>query len=179
MKKASYIHSEDTLGSYLAVEHLIEGGGRNIAFVCGSLDKNEVYRRRFYGYKAAVEEYGLTLAEENIFETEETFGAGYDVTRKISERKGIDAIFFSYSEGALGALKYLNNRKEIPGEMKIITFGNTDAWEYTIPSLTSADQQVAYKGRLAIDMIIDKINGKDKFKREVSIPVKIIKRETT
>lgn len=176
---ASYIHSEDTLGSYLAVEHLIERGSRNIAFVCGSLDRNEVYRRRFYGYKAAVEEYGLPLIEENIFETEETFRGGYDVTRTISERGGIDAIFFSYSEGALGALKYLNGRKDIPDEMKIIAFGNNDAWEYTIPSLTSTDQQAAHKGRLAIDMIIDKICGGREYKREISIPVKIRERETT
>ena len=177
--EASYIHSEDTLGSYLAVEHIIERGSKNIAFVCGSLDKKEEYRRRFYGYKAAVEEYGLALTEENIFETEETFSAGYDVARKISERGEIDAIFFSYSEGALGALKYLNGRKQIPEEMKIIAFGNNDAWEYTIPSLTSTDQQVTYKGRLAIDMIIDKIHGGKEYKRERSIPVKIRKRETT
>ncbi len=179
LKEASYIHSEDTLGSYLAVEHLIERGSRRIAFVCGTLDENEVYRRRFYGYKAAIEEYGLALTEENIVETEESFRGGYDATRRICESGEADAIFFSYSEGALGALKYLNGRREIPGEMKIIAFGDTQAWEYTIPSLTSTDQQVSYKGELAVDMIIDKIGGSKKFKREVSIPVKIRVRETT
>ncbi len=179
LKEASYIHSEDTLGSYLAVEHLIERGSRSVAFVCGSLDENEVYRRRFYGYKAAIEEYGLALTEENIVETEESFRGGYDATRRICESGEADAIFFSYSEGALGALKYLNGRREIPGGMKIIAFGDTQAWEYTIPSLTSTDQQVSYKGELAVDMIIDKIGGSKKFKREVSIPVKIRERETT
>lgn len=180
LQKASYIYSEDTLGSYLAVEHLIERGSRNIAFICGSLEENEVHRRRFYGYKAAVEEYGLRLLEENIFETDETFASGYDITESIVKREDIDSIFFAYSEGAFGSLKYLNKAKvKIPDKISIIAFGDVEAWNYTIPSLSSVDQQVEYKGRLAIDMMIDKISGKKKYNREVSIPIKIIERETT
>ena len=177
---ASYIHSEDTLGSYMAVEHLIEKGYKNIALVCGDLESNEVHRRRFYGYKAAIEEYGLKLAEENIFQTRETFSGGYEAAKKILAHKDIDAMFFTYSEGAFGALKCLNKRdKKIPEELGIISFGNMDAWEYTTPSLTSVDQQIGYKGKLAIEMMMDKINKKGKYSREASIPIKIIERETT
>ena len=178
--RASYIHSEDTLGSYLAVEHLIEKGYKNIAFVSGNLEENEVYRRRFYGYKAAIEEYGLRLTEDYIFQTEEGFSSGYDITSEIIKNKEIDAIFFTYSEGALGSLRYLNkNSVRVPEELGVISFGNLDAWEYTTPSLTSIDQQICHKGKIAVKMMMDKINKNTEYPREISIPVKIIKRETT
>lgn len=176
---ASYIHSEDTLGSYLAIEHLIERGYRNIAFAGGDLETDEVYRRRFFGYKAALEEYGLKLLEENIYQGSTGFKGGYDTASDIVTAE-MDAVFFANPESAFGALKYFNKKGcNIPEGLGVIAFGEARVWEYTVPALSSVDLHMERKGSSAIDMILDKINNTGVYKREISIPVEVRERETT
>ena len=169
----NYINSDDTIGGFEATETLIKNGCKNIAFV-GSEDV-EIHSRRYLGYQSALMEYSLEY--EKLYLEENSYEGGIRVGELIAKEdiQGLCVATDIMAFGIISTLKKLG--KNIPKDIKIIGFANIDSCKYTSPTLSSVDLNFTEKGRLAVQMIFDEINGIN-FLRNQSIDLNIVTRES-
>ncbi|MNY09091.1 Catabolite control protein A [compost metagenome] len=101
----STITIDDHKGAYLATEHLINEGYKNIYHFSG--DQNlEIYQNRLSGYKSALTAYKLPVIEENIINTGSSIEEGIHAMKSVWKRKiKPDAIFSASDFTALGVCK--------------------------------------------------------------------------
>lgn len=177
VENVGYINSEDTLGAYLATEQLIKSGVLEPCIL--TVKENEISNRRYLGYLTCLEDYGIEFKEEMLIEIQkEDFLEGKLVGATLGY-KGIKGILCTSDILALGILKSLYNFKiPVPQEIKVIGFDNLTGSEYTNPSLTTVDTGSFKKGEKACELLIKLIDGVEIKKYEISIEIKIIKRET-
>jgi DNA-binding LacI/PurR family transcriptional regulator len=172
--KFNYINSDDTLGGFEATEILLKSNCKNIAFI-GSKDV-EIHNRRYLGYQSALEEYFLDCNQ--IFQGVNSFEGGKQIGKLIAI-KNIDGLCISNDIMALGVMTSLKKLgKEIPQDVKIISFANIDSCKYVTPTLSSVDLNFQEKGEIAVQMIFYKIENIC-FLKNQSVDLKIIIREST
>ncbi|GAB6189276.1 LacI family DNA-binding transcriptional regulator [Marinitoga arctica] len=174
----------DTVGidnyhsSYMGIKYLFKKGHKNILFVQG--DK-EIYSARIR--KKAVldfsKKYNINL---KILESNFEFDGGYKPVKEylIRNKKDFTAIFFSNDQMALGGMKAIyESGYVIPEDISILGFDDDKYSKYLYPSLTTIRQPRDDMGKIAAQLIIDRITGKgSKVKRKILLPTEIIERNS-
>ena len=114
-----------------------------------------------------------TTGEGNIVTGDHGVATGYNnaVTAKYGLAQGNDSV-------ATGVIRGLSeNEYKVPGDVSIIGFNDTVVSQYTIPPLTSIGVQVEELGKVAVDLVIEKIKGRN-YSKLVIIPTKFIERDS-
>lgn len=176
-------------GGYLATEHLIKKGHRDIGFISAPLSR---YSRTkvFEGFLACLDKYGVTVKKEFIRlapSEKEVSGQIFEyqngknlVKDLLKERSFPSALFCINDMTAFGVIQQLQkNGIKIPEDVSVIGFDNIDISEMVTPSLTTIDQCTFEMGRLAAEALIKSI--KDKTRKPVSTLLQptLIEREST
>lgn len=170
----STIGIDDENGGYLAAKHLLDNGHRNIALVASNVNLDGPIRRRYLGYKRAMEEFGLSVPDHLILLEDLSFDGGYRVGRKLLERTDITAVFAVADVMAFGILKALHEaKKQIPEELSIVGFDNAKGCEYSKPALTSVDQPVYDRGRMAVEALVEAIREENPVLTHKTLPVSL------
>lgn len=117
---------------------------------------------------------------EGIKSHKDAYGACYTM---IEKNQLPDAIFVSGDEKALGVLKALNEKGiAIPKAIQVVGFDNIPISEFTVPSLTTVEQNANDLAAKAIEILIGRINeethDKGELKKIIFDP-KLIRRHTT
>ena len=171
------IVNDNYTGAYLSVKHLLENGYTSIAHFSGSLSIN-VYRERFEGYKAALEEAGIEFNERFVFENSITRETGRRNVEIALNKLGADAIFSSGDFSALGALERLKELDvKVPEEFGVTGFANEPFAELMHPSLTSVEQNTREMGNRIAQTVIKSMTGESE--EDISIAVELIVRESS
>lgn len=158
---ATKISTNDYTGAFMATEHLIQQGYRNIAHIKGQKSSSNS-TPRLKGYQAALNKHGLksnnSLIKECDFCSEEE---GYHLTLALMKsKKRPDAIFCINDETAIGAIAALHHLSiNIPTEVGIVGFSNSIVGQFTVPALTSVDQFGITIGARATDELLLLINN--------------------
>ncbi len=166
--------SDNMLGGFEATELLVSRGCRKVAFVGD--DENPTHIRRYLGYQAAISENSI---EKNYIKlnSKVSFKEGKRIG-KILSRQNIDGICVASDIIALGIMDELNrNNKKVPQEIKIIGFDNSDFCEYVSPELTSVELNFYEKGKIAVEVLFNQLEGKKQLKN-ISIDLNIIERKS-
>src|SRR5690606_35520389 len=146
---------DDFKGAYMATSHLIDQGYTNIAHICGQ-QHLKIFEDRLLGYKAALEDRGLIVKEENIVSGDVSIQSGEkaaEVLLNLAERP--DAIFAAEDFMALGALQTLKKHKlHHPGHFGLVGFANESFGEYITPSLTTVNQRNIEMGEEAAKLFL-------------------------
>jgi len=161
-KASQCISLDNELGGYLATKSLLELGHRQLAYISGPLWKRDS-AKRLKGHKRALEEFGLSLNEQLMFE------GNYEES---SGRRGIEhllarAIPFSalvcgndeMAAGAMGAAR--EKGLAIPDDLSVIGFDNVFFTRYTYPELSSIECPVEEMGRMAARAVLRDAYGED------------------
>ena len=91
----------------------------------------------------------------------------------------IDALLFSSNILAVAGLKYINSLSiKVPGELAIISFDETEAFDLFYAPLTYIRQPLQEIGQMATRILLQNI-GKDKELTQLNIEAKLITREST
>ncbi|MHA6523253.1 LacI family DNA-binding transcriptional regulator [Tessaracoccus sp. G1721] len=92
-----------------------------------------------------------------------------------------DAYLCANDEVALGALVALASEGvECPGRVAVLGSGNLVDGRFSSPSLTTVDPHPRAMARAALDLLVDRIEGRGQgAPRAVTIPVDLIRREST
>lgn len=154
----STVTIDDYRGGYIATEHLIREGYKNICHFAGDLNL-EIYQNRLNGYKQALSDHHLTIKNENIITTGSSIDAGIEAIKTLWNKKSIpDAIFSSSDFAALGACQELKKRKiKIPQEVAVIGFSNEPFTQFMELSMSSVDQTPVTMGKMAGQVFIESV----------------------
>lgn len=78
--------------------------------------------------------------------------------------------------GAINACKRLN--MDVPNDMSIIGFDNTELCKLIEPNLTTIDQNMFLLGQNAASLLLEKINNNNEYSKNIILNNTLIKRET-
>ncbi|MED5121725.1 LacI family DNA-binding transcriptional regulator [Priestia megaterium] len=184
-KHANQYHNikiDDELGGYLATKHLIDRGHTHISFVGHDLTNISIDMKRFYGYKKALEEAGLTVDENLLFDGRGSyFDIGYEMGLKLlGIEKKTTAIFACSDILAVGIIKALSEQgKEIPKDYSIVGYDDIVLSNYSLPSLTTIRQDVFNKGVICAETLINTIETKTLELKNITLPIELVVRSST
>jgi LacI family transcriptional regulator len=164
----------------LAARHLVELGHKSVTCVTGP-QKIALCRERLKGFREAVQESGIELEDECIFEGNFKFASGKDAVRFFLGRDcRVSAIWAQNDMMAFGALKELiESGKRVPEDISVIGMDNLSFCEMVTPSLTSIHYPFDEMCRKAVETIIA-LNDKEKPESTmVLIEPSLVKRDST
>lgn len=156
---------DDYQGAALAVKHLLRQGFTRIYHCAGPQHVN-VWGNRLRGYLDTMQEAGITLSEEYIFEgvnTSEEEGRRFAKTVLAAYESGRplpEAVFFAGDFAALGAmLEFRKAGIDIPEQIAIVGFANEPFCQLLSTPLSSVDQFSYKMGYMAGKMMFDRLKG--------------------
>ncbi len=151
-------------GAYEAVAHLINCGYRHIAHLANS-EQLSITRERLGGYKAALNDHGISINESLIRHCQHggmIFSEVEDAMNDLLKSgEKTDAIFASADKLTTGCLRILNAKRiNVPDDMGLIGFSNTDLTELLNPPLSVVKQPAFEMGEQATNLLLQLIESK-------------------
>ena len=168
--------------SYKGVQHLIDRGHRKIAYCTGGLFTDIAkYKDRNFGYQKALEEAGIEINPNWILINRHTIEDGRTVLHQILDMKDRPtAVFTGSDEVAAGII--MEARKEgvrIPEDLAVIGFDDQPLAQLVYPELTTIRQPVSEMGQLAMDVLVQRLIGKNNENTMHILPFELIIRGST
>ncbi|MFC5703333.1 LacI family DNA-binding transcriptional regulator [Cohnella faecalis] len=176
------IYLDDEVGGYLGTKHLISLGHRRIALLTGKILEGGVSHMRWLGYCRAMEEAGLPYDPDLIREEPVSTIGGYQAAQYITDaRKQITAVFVFSDVGAMGLIKGLHELGvQVPRDVSVVGFDDLFYTDYMLPSLTTVKQDIAERGNIAVQLLLDQISEELRYdSRKVVLPVSLKVRQST
>ncbi len=177
-KKYPCVDVDNVWGGYLATQHLIEMGCKNILVITGDLTLQSA-RDRLSGYEKAISEAGLKIDEKLIVHGDYTQVKAESIVRQVlRSKKKFDGIFAANDLSAIGAIQTLSQQGiSVPEQVKVIGFDDSPVATNGILPITSIRQPVRELGKevaLSLLEVLDGGQAEDKL-----LGVKLIKRKST
>ncbi|MCX7028250.1 MAG: LacI family DNA-binding transcriptional regulator [Spirochaetes bacterium] len=168
-------------GALLAVKHLIGLGHREIGYIGSTQKKYQVFNEhRYQGYLDAFTAAGLKVDEELVLDTLLTSADGYESMLSLIRKARLpSAVFCGNDTVALGVMRALTeNGYSIPGDVSIIGFDDIDMASYVKPTLTTIAVPTKELGRIAVKVMLDKLETGRTYAIKVNLPFKLVERES-
>jgi LacI family transcriptional regulator len=169
---------QNTMGARRIVEHLIEHGHKCIGFM-GLSRHLYTINARFLGYRRALQDAGL---KEVSF-----FGCGsHEDTLRAVERnlRGAEAPTAFFTSNTLATRYVLDSLLHLgikmPNDLALAAFDDFDLAELTSPPLTVVRQPAQEMGRVATNLLLDRIARGEvpKTGNRIVLPVEIVLRRS-
>lgn len=166
---------------YASTCYLIENGHKDIAFF-GAGDIYKSSKMREDGYRQALKQHHIKINEKLLFNEGFSFNAGIRSALELLNRSRTNmptAVFCISDSCAAGAMKtFMQNGIITPDDISIMGFDNTQLSQIFIPSITTLEQPQFNIGKRAMELLLERINGKDNRNTRVILDYKIIERES-
>lgn len=178
--KVDAVIADNFLGAYDGTRLLISRGYRRICFINGSMEL-DLYRRRFAGYRKAMQESGVYLDDALLVHGTDSWEDGYHAMCSILDGGDLpEAVFAASDPKAYGVIKAIRERGfNIPGEIAVLGFDNMEMSALTEPPLTTMAQSFYDMGAKAAQRLIRLINARGKLKTVVDlVPVQVVMRSS-
>jgi len=163
-----------------AVSYLIDKGHTRIGMLAG-LENTPPRQDRIRGFREALRDHNLALEKTLIQDGDFTETGGYQGMKKLLRLDPRPtAVFASNDLMALGAMLAMREENlRIPEDVALIGLDDIPAAKLVHPSLTTITQMQEDIGRIAAEMIFERIEGTAPDKsRLVEMPYKLIARES-
>ncbi|HHW49382.1 MAG TPA: LacI family transcriptional regulator [Clostridiaceae bacterium] len=164
-----------------AVSFLISKGHRRIGFIGGSgMGASLEDSRRFDGYCYCLRKAGIPLDERLVKNCKWSQDLAQICTRELlslpkDERP--TAIFAASDLTAIAALSVIYEfGLKVPTDIAIIGINNIDITAYTSPPLSTIDVHAKEIGKIAADLLLNRINGDTSMPKSIYLPTKLIVR---
>ena len=167
-------------GAYQAVRYLLQQNKRKIAIINGDTSVL-LYQQRFAGYQKALEEAGIPLDPQFIFQNVKGWDdSGRVVTGMLASGVRPDAIFATSDPKAIGVLRAVKAFGLcVPDDISVIGFDDSDIAAYLDPPLTTVAQPFYDMGVRACEKLIRLIENKRRSRSKVEIfPAKLVIRDS-
>lgn len=172
------VRVNDELGMYMSTKYLIENGHKDIGFI-GFKEASLVDKKRYLGYKRAMEEYNIVIKEEYLFTSFATFDDGYKIANEIIRRNCVTAVACAADIIAIGIIKrYSELGKKVPDDLSIIGFDDIRDSEYIFPGLTTIHQDIGLKGEKAMSIILDTLRTNNNKKILINLEPSLVERDS-
>lgn len=176
---------DNTYGSRLAIDHLVEKGCRRIMHVTGAKG-TKASVRRWQGYLISMELHGLSRYQSVIECDEYGVDAGYSAVKGFLEKNGKEAlpeaIYFGADNTAIGGMIALGEVGiRIPEDIRIVGFDDDKLWgvDRELKKLTTIRQPLYEMGKKAAEILLEQIHDPQTPRKRIVLRPELIVRETT
>lgn len=172
----AHIESDHYKGGILATEHLLECGCKNIVCMRAPQELSSG-KKRYQAYKDVCTKYGI---EEQIIDCKYSYTAGLDAAEEILHKyPNVDGIIANNDMVAISVYKVLQKAGyRVPEDVQLIGFDNIRFSKLVTPEISTIAQSTKKMGKLAVEIIINHINGVP-FKKDNTLSVSLVERQTT
>jgi LacI family transcriptional regulator len=175
-----HVRTDSRHGARLAVEHLLDGGRRRIAFVGAASDTNPG-RLRLQGYRetlrAARVALDPALVVAGTFDTDSGVRA---VAALIERGVTFDAMFGANDLVALGAMHELRRRGvNVPDDVAVVGMDNSELGALYNPSLTSVSMSSDIRGQMAAGLMLRRLRESESSPQRLTIEPNLVIRESS
>jgi len=177
-EKYDAVVSDNMSGAYQAVSYLIERGHRHMGIVGTCPDGYPSLRERRQGYIQALKDHGLT--QTYFTDCAPHKDAAFEATTQLlSQYPQISAVFGCNDEIALAAMRAAQALgRPVPEELSVIGFDDIDLAHHVTPSLTTMRVDKAGMGRMAVKLLINRVEFPDAERVTSVIRTRLIERES-
>jgi DNA-binding LacI/PurR family transcriptional regulator len=178
--QADYVVPDNHAGAVMATEHLIRLGHAAIGYLGGPTSV-VAFRERLLGYRAAMAAHGLQIDPRWTIITESGMDAGLRGALHLfhaDERP--TALFVGSDAMALGVLEAAQySGWVVPHHLAIVGFDNISFARVAAVPLTTVDGRTAELGRIAVQLLVDRIEGLGKGSvQQITLPPALIVRRS-
>ena len=177
--------------AYVALEHLIGLGHRDIVFFKGQ-ESNADTEERWQAIERAAATLGIEMRGELIFQlegdpgdevsrTEQAFRQGVEYGRRLLEdRLDFTAIFAFNDLSAIGTIQALvRGGLRVPEDVSVVGFDDIINARYYNPGLTTVHQPLQEMGEMAGRILLDRLSNSKTYPDFVTIEPKLVVRGST
>jgi len=173
-----YLHSDEEQGMRLAIEHLYERGRRRIGCIIYGTPGLGNTDLRHRGVQKALETFGLPVEPALI----QFSGSGNDryveLVGKLLQRN-VDALFCPGGHGGMVTLYALSlYGRRVPEQVALIATEQLASSPYTVPPLTTISPDYEGMAATVARLLEAHLQGKPLPKRNISLPYRLILRES-
>jgi LacI family transcriptional regulator len=168
---------EDNVSAVSAVvQHLSENGYEKIGFI-GDINQTKSFWERYFTLWGCLKKYQLNYYDEYIFNMEYSKIVNYEYMADFfSKLKSFPEAFVCVNdEVAAVAVKALYQiGKNVPGDIGIVGFDNTEIAHISIPTLTTIDTFPQNQSITAFNLLQRKIESGNRSVERIVVPVKMV-----
>ncbi|MGQ4275732.1 LacI family DNA-binding transcriptional regulator [Pseudidiomarina sp. E22-M8] len=167
-------------GGYLATQHMLKLGHRDIAYVSGPMWKNDA-KERYVGHLEALAEFGVNenkalFVEGDFHET----GGVRALQHLLSTGLPFSALVCANDEMASGAITAAHDIPlDLPQQLSVIGFDNVNFAHYTYPKLTTVDYPIAEIGQMAARWVLKNVYQQPIAELQEVFEPRVIERDST
>ncbi len=169
----SFVSTDNEEGGYLAGKHLIDLGHREIRLLVGEVKGTVLAHNieRIAGFKRAFRDSGIPFEERFVAKMPTDMDSSYYFMKSYLDKEKPSGLILSNEVTSMSCLNLLMDEGiSVPEELSLISFGDSQFFRNTRPSLTTVSQSVEWLGRTAMEMLLKRVTG------EVWLPSKIIRK---
>ncbi len=165
----------------LVTKHLLELGHQSFAVITGTGDGPSQDRLR--SVRDTLSAGGVNPDQHLVVGAGNyTREGGYEAIREILSRKAhFTALICFNDETAAGALQYIHAETslKVPDDLSVTGFDNINIAESTHPPLTTIHIDRRHIGRLAVEILADRLEQRDAAPVRILVQTRLVKRDST
>jgi DNA-binding LacI/PurR family transcriptional regulator len=158
--KYTTINPDSERSAYVATEYLINHGHRDIGFI-GSSYLSRYYIQTTGGFKKALNNTGIKVNQKWVFvDAYDEKTAYLGMAKILKHRKIPSAVFCAGDLYAIGAIRCTQEHGySVPRDISFIGMDDIVLSSYITPPLTTIGYNTFNMGKMAVDLLVRKING--------------------
>jgi LacI family transcriptional regulator len=177
----STVEINDFHGGKMAAEYLVEKGHRRIAFVGdANLPEYAIHpiSQRLQGFRQKLNEVGIPLPDDYVRLASYSLEQARQVASELLNLSiPPTAIFAATDLQAMGVIMVARQMGlHIPGDLAVMGFDNLDMAE--LMELTTIQQPLDDSGRVAVELLLERIKTPNRSLQHVQLPLTIVERKT-
>lgn len=171
---------DDFAGGYRVTQHLIDQRYKRIGHLAGPQNLMTYYDRK-NGYMEALRKNGIPYDESLVIINTLTSDEGVTAIQQLMDLPHPpDAVFCGNDTTALSVMIYLRDKGiRIPEDIGIVGFSNEPFSKVVSPSISTIAQPGFIMGQKAAELIIRKIENKERTYQTITLPTELIIRESS
>lgn len=180
--KAPYYSVDFYQASFDLMEHLIQNGCRNIAYVHTGSTHIISHMEKYRAYVDVLAKHNLPI----LSKTNEEYNFGFISAKSVAallldENPHIDGFFATSDLIAIGIIDELQTRKKrIPEDIKVVGFDNTIFSSIYNPAITTVELNTYELGCKSMEFLLNKIEKLDKdIKVDHVLPYQLIVKDSS
>lgn len=175
------ISVDNRTAAALVTKHLLDLGHQSYAVITGTGDGPSQDRlnsvRETLAARGVNPDQKLVVGSGNY-----TREGGYEAMRDLLARKArFTALICFNDETAAGALQYIHaeTKLRVPDDLSVTGFDNINVSESTHPPLTTVHIDRRHIGRLAVEILADRLEQRDAAPVRILVQTRLVKRDST